>query len=107
MHQDDPGVFWAADAAEARQQILLTLAELAVDDDDGFGAMIPGVNRFGNQGRVLRESLVAAPGGEARRLVAEHDDDLTLHVDSGVIVVTELTGRRSVTGKHDWRVSFS
>ena len=51
LHEQDAGVFRAADGAESREQIFFTVAELAVDHDDGFRAVIARVDRFGDQAK--------------------------------------------------------
>jgi hypothetical protein len=37
-----------------------------------------------------------------RRLVAQHDDDLTLRVDAGVVVIAVVFGGDAIAGKHSF-----
>ena len=107
MHEQDAGVFRPTDAAEARQQVLLAVAELPVDHNDASGAMIPRIDRLGDQRGVLRQPLMAAFGCETGGFIAQHDDDFALHVDAGVIVVAEFAGRCAVTSKDNRSVGFA
>ena len=107
LHQKDAGVFRPAHAAEARQQILLAVAEFAVHDDNGAGAVITRVDGFGNEGGMAREPLISAFRGEAAGLVAQQDDDLALHVEAGVIVVAEFVGGGAVAGEDQPACGFA
>ncbi len=99
LHQQDAGVFRTADAAEARQQVLFASAEFAIDYNHGLGAVVARVDRFGDQRGVLRQALMAALGGETGGFVAQQHDDLALHVEAGVVVVTKFGGGDTVAGE--------
>ena len=103
LHHDDADILRAADAAEARQQIFFAVAQFAVDDDDRFRAVIAGVDGLGDQLRMLRQSVIAALFCEARRLVAQHNDDLVFDVEAGVVVVVEFVGGGAVSGEDERR----
>src|ERR1700691_4455682 len=68
----DPDVGRAADAAELGERVVFAVAELAVEDDDGLCAVIAGVDRFGDELRVLRQAVIAALRREASGLVSEN-----------------------------------
>src|ERR1700733_717927 len=107
LHQKDAGVFRSAHATEARQQILLAVAEFAVNDDHGAGAMVTRVDRLGNEGRMAGEPLISTFRGEAARLVSKPDDDLPPHVEAGVIVVAEFVGGGAVAGEDEPACNFT
>src|SRR5260370_32790187 len=46
LQEKYPGILGAADASESRERILFTIAQFSVDDDDGFCAVISGLDRF-------------------------------------------------------------
>src|SRR5215831_7421952 len=91
LYQHDAGVDRAAYAAKLCQQIFLALAQFAVYQDDGFCSVVPGVDGFGNELRMLGQSrLVMA--GEPRWFIAQEDDDLVFYVEIAVVVIAELGG---------------
>ena len=68
---EDADIFWAADAAEASKNIFFAVREFAIEEDDGFRAVIAGVNGFGDELGVASGTLMIGLGYEAERLVAE------------------------------------
>ncbi len=101
LHQDDPGVFGTADAAEARQEIFLAVAQLSVDQHQCLGAVVACVDGFGDQLRVAREPGIAGFIGKTGRLVSQSDHDFVLYIDAGIVVVTEFVGRGSVSHENN------
>ncbi len=65
--------------------------------------MIAGIDGLSDELRVLRQPVVAALLGEARRLVAKHDDNLVFHIEAGIVVVVELVGGDAISRKHEGR----
>ena len=101
LQQHDADVLRAADAAETHQQIFFALVQLSVNEDDGFSAVIAGVDGFGDELRMLGQALVSALLSKDLGFVAEHQHDLVFYVHAGIIVVLKLVGRSAVAGKHD------
>src|SRR5947209_4620533 len=56
---------------------------------------------------MLCQSIVAAFGCKARRLIAQHENDFVFYVNFVVIVVAELSSGSAVTGKDHWSVGLS
>src|SRR5436309_13806015 len=56
---------------------------------------------------MLCQSIVAAFGCKARRLIAQDKDDLVFYVNFVVIVVAELSSGSTVAGKDHWSVGLS
>ena len=101
LHDHDAGIFGPVHAAEFREQILFVVSQFSVDQDYGFRAMIPRVDRLRDQLGVLRQPGIPALRGEARRLIAQDDDDLVFDVEMRVIVVAKFGRGRAVSGKYD------
>ena len=62
--------------------------------------MIARIDGLGDELRVLRESVVAALLGEARRFVAQNNDDLVFHVEASIVVIVEFVGRRAISREY-------
>ena len=107
LHDHDAGVLGPVDAAEFRELILFAVSQFSVDQDHGFGAMIPRVDRLGDQLGVLRQSGISALRGEARRLVAQEHDNLVLDVEMRVIVVAEFGRGCAIAGKYHGAGDFA
>ena len=107
LHHHDADILRPADAAEARQQIFFAVAQLAVENDHRLRSVIAGVDGLGDELRVLRESVIAALLREARRFVAQNNDDLVFDVEAGVVVIVEFVGRGAVSREHDRRRDLS
>ena len=64
--------------------------------------MIAGIDGLGDELRVLRKSVVAALLREARRLVAEYNDNFVFDVQISIVVIVEFVGRNAVS-REDYR----
>src|SRR5712671_2670866 len=107
LQEKYPGILGAADASESRERILFTIAQYSVDDNDGFCAVIPGIDRFGDQLRVLCQAVVPAFGRKARRLVTKHNYNLVLHIEMRVIVITKFFRSGSISGEYNGAADFA
>ena len=107
LQEKDSGIFRAADASESRQLILFAVAQFAVDHNNSFCAVVPGINRFRDQLRVFGQASVAAFCRKSRGFVTEHDHDFVFHIEMRVIVIAEFRRGRSVSRKHDGAADFS
>ncbi len=100
LHQQDAGVLRAGFSSETHQQVLFAVAQLPIQQDHRFRAVIARIDRLGDQVGMLGHALVAAFLRETRGFITQQNHDLVLHVEVGVIVVLEFVGGDSVTRKH-------
>ena len=77
-------------------------AGAVVDQNHADGAVHLGVRRLAEELRVLGVNLAREDAllVEFLRLVPQHEHDLALDVDAGVIVVVVLGGGDAVAGEH-------
>src|SRR5580692_1356218 len=101
---EDADVFWAADAAKTSEKIFFAVREFAIDEDDGFCAVIAGIDSFGDELGVAGRPLMIGLGDEAERLVAEDEDNFVFNVEAGVVVVIKFFGGDAIAGEDDWGV---
>ena len=71
MGAEDTDVFGAADAAETSEKIFFAVGEFAIEEDDGFRAVIAGIDGFGDQLGVTSGTLMIGLGDKTKRLAAE------------------------------------
>src|ERR1700742_661373 len=81
--------------------------QLSIEQHNRPRTMVPRIDCLRNELRMLRESVISSLLTKSGGFIAQYDDNLVFHIQSGIVVVVKFICGSAVSGKDQRRVHLA